>query len=116
MPLSTSKPYCGYLSTGQRYLLGNSVRGGNYSREHLTIAVSRPGEKLLCRVWLIRDADIPEPLRDTYGYTDRQHLAYPHAIEHNGRLYVAYSAGHRGANQNSAELAVIPVEALAVAD
>lgn len=116
MPLSTSKPYCGYLSTGQRYLLGNSVRGGNNSRAHLTIAVSRPGEEMLCRMWLIRDGEIPKPLREIYGYADPQHLAYPHAIEHDGNLYVVYSAGHLGANQNSAELAVISVAALAVDD
>jgi hypothetical protein len=116
MPLSTSKPYCGYLSTGQRYLLGNSVRGGNNSREHLTIAVSRPGQEMLCRMWLIRDAEVPGSLRDIYGYTDPQRLAYPHAIEHDGQLYVVYSAGHLGANQNSAELAVIPVGPLAVDD
>ena len=40
-------------------------------------------------------------------------LAYPYAIEHDGKLYVAYSVGF-GANQNSAEMAVIPVAALAV--
>jgi len=113
LPLATSKPYCGTLSTRQRYQIGNSVRGGNNSRAHLTIAVSRPGEKLLSRLWLIRDAEVPPSLRDTYGCTDRQALAYPHAVEHDGKLYVVYSAGHLPANQNSAELAVIPLAALA---
>ena len=116
MPLSTCQPFCGTLSTGQRYLIGNSVQGGNNSRRHLTIAVSRPRQELLSRMWLIRDSAIPEALRDTYGYTDPQNLAYPHAIEHDGKLYVVYSAGHLPANQNSGELAVIPIADLAVTD
>ncbi|MFH1566555.1 MAG: sialidase family protein, partial [Gemmatimonadota bacterium] len=113
LPLSTSKPYCGHLSTGQRYLVGNSVRGANHSRGHLTIAVSRPGEPQLSHLWLIRDAAVPAALRPVYGYAELQHLAYPHAEERDGRLYVAYSAGPLPANQNSAELAVVPVEELA---
>ena len=40
-------------------------------------------------------------------------LAYPYAVEHDGKLYVAYSnGGGRGGNRNSAELAVIPVASL----
>jgi len=41
----------------------------------------------------------------------------PTAAEHDGYLYVAYSNdGHRGSHLKSAEMAVIPLESLAVAD
>jgi hypothetical protein len=53
---------------------------------------------------------------------ERASLSYPYAIEHEGHLYVGYSnnGGNVGRvgegrelwNNNSAELAVIPVEAL----
>lgn len=109
LPMTTSKPYAGYLSTGQRYLICNTVRDHRGRRWPLTIAVSRPGGKLLCRMWRIRDAVRP-------GETDKRpkHLAYPHAIEHDGKLYVIYSVGANGGNRNSCELAVFSIRQLAV--
>jgi hypothetical protein len=98
-PMVTSKPYAGVLSTGQRYLVSNVCRGNSNSRNCLAIAVSRPGEKSLSRMWRL-DAG--------------RGLSYPDACEHNGKLYVAYSwTEASGGNQNSAKLAVFPVSALA---
>jgi len=108
LPLTGSKPYCGKLSTGQRYLIANTVRHPQRSRAPLTIAVSRPGEKLLCRVFRIRDARRPGA-----GDEVDKNLCYPHAVEYDGKLYVIYSAGV-GSNLNDCELALIPIEALAV--
>ena len=108
LPMTTSKPYAGTLSTGQRYLLGTVCRDHGGKRWPLTIAVGRPGQKTLCRIWRIRDARRPGA-----GDAVDKALAYPHAIEHDGKLYVIYSAGLRG-NRNDCELAILPVNALAI--
>ena len=106
--MTTSKPYCGVLSTAQRYLIANTVRDHGGRRWPLTIAVGRPGAKTLSRVWRIRDG-----LRPGEEGTRNRNLAYPHAVEHDGKLYVVYSVGF-GANLNHCELAVIPISSLAV--
>ncbi len=108
LPMTTSKPYCGTLSTNQRYLICNTVRDHNGRRWPLTIAVGRPDEKTLCRMWRIRDA-----IRSEAGDTQNMALSYPHAIELDGKLYIVYSSGI-GGNRNHAELAVIPVSSLQV--
>ena len=107
LPMTTSKPYAGVLGTGQRYLLCNTVADHANRRWPLTIAVGRPGEKKLCRVWRVRDARRPDA-----GDTVNKNLAYPHAVELDGKLYVIYSSGV-GGNLNDCELAIIPLEALA---
>lgn len=99
-PMVTSKPFAGVLSTGQRFLVANVCRANSNSRNCLAIAVGRPGEKTLCRMWRL-DAGMG--------------LSYPDACEHDGKLYVAYSwTEASGGNQNSAKLAILPVASLAV--
>lgn len=101
MPIAASKMYAGYLSTGQRYLLAN-INSDGY-RELLTVSVSRPGEKQLCRMWSIRNGqDFPHP-------DIRSEWSYPSAVEHDGTLYVVYTAGKR-----SCVMTAIPVASLAV--
>ncbi|MCL4202273.1 MAG: hypothetical protein KJ000_07245 [Pirellulaceae bacterium] len=88
-------------------------------RSPLTIAVSRPGQRELSRVFVIRHALFPEGSGESH---ERAALAYPYAVEHGGRLYVGYSNSGGGVgrtgegrerwNNNSAELAIIPVSAL----
>ncbi len=107
LPMATSKPYAGVLSTGQRYLIGNTTATCGHSRDPLTIAVSRPGEKLFSKVWVIRrgqQAGCDDPTGTK--------LCYPYAAEYDGKLYVVYSVGHLPANQNSAELAVFSLSEL----
>jgi hypothetical protein len=87
----------------------------------LTIAVSRPGETAFSKVFVIRHAEHPGGPGESHG---KAALAYPCAIEHKGKLYVGYSnsgggVGREGKgrelwNNNSAELAIIPVEKLMV--
>ena len=49
------------------------------------------------------------------GQEMSQTLSYPCATEHEGKLYIGYSnGGGRRGNHNSAELAVVPIESLAV--
>ena len=110
LPMATSKPCTGVLSNGQRYLVCTTTADSGKRRSPLTIAVSRPGENVFRKVFVIRPAVFPEGPGES---TPAAALSYPCAIEHEGKLYVGYSngAGRRG-NHNSAELAVIPIEAL----
>ncbi len=119
LPMATSKPYAGVLSTGQRYLVCSTSADGGSRRAPLTIALSRPGETGFSKVFVIRHAVFPEGPGESH---ERVSLSYPYAVEHNGHLYVGYSnnGGNVGRigegrelwNNNSAELAVIPIAEL----
>jgi hypothetical protein len=112
LPMATSKPCTGVLSSGQRYLICTTAANNGGRRAPLTIAVSKPNAKVFGKVFCIRHAVFPEGPGES---NERAGLAYPCAIEHEGKLYVGYSnSGGRRGNQNSAELAVIPVESLKV--
>ncbi len=121
LPMATSKPIAGLLSTGQRYLVCSTSADGGKRRAPLTLAVSRPGEERFSKVFVIRRADFPEGPGESHG---RASLSYPYAVEHEGQLYVGYSndggkvgrvgEGRELWNNNSAELAVIPLGSLRV--
>jgi hypothetical protein len=116
LPMATSKPYAGTLSTGQHYLIGTTTADSGQRRSPLTIALTPPGKSVFSRVLVIRHAEFPEGPGESHPHVA---LAYPYAIEHNGYLYVGYSnsggnVGRMGTgrelwNNNSAELAVIPL-------
>lgn len=111
LPMATSKPAAGVLSTGQRYLVCTTTADSGGRRSPLTIAVSRPGENVFSRAYVIRHALNPGQPGESH---ERAALSYPCATEHGGKLYVGYSNnGGRKGNLNSAELAVIPVASLA---
>lgn len=110
LPMATSKPAAGMLSTGQRYLVCTTTADSGGRRTPLTIAVSKPGESVLSQVFIIRPSIFPQGPGDVAANAA---LSYPYAIEHEGKIYVGYSnSGGRRGNLNSAELAVIPVAAL----
>lgn len=112
LPMATSKPAAGVLSTGQRYLVCTTTADSGGRRYPLTIAVSRPGENVFSKVFVIRHALNPG---QPGGSHEHAALSYPCATEHEGKLYVGYSNnGGRKGNLNSAELAVLPVAKLAV--
>lgn len=112
LPMATSKPAAGVLSTGQRYLVCTTTADSGARRSPLTIAVSRPGKEMFSKVFAIRQATFEDGPGESH---EQARLSYPCAIEHNGKLYVAYSnSKDRRSNFNSAELAVIPVSELAV--
>lgn len=121
LPMATSKPYAGVLSTGQRYLVCSTSADGGKRRSPLTIALSKAGETGFSQVLVIRHAVFPEGPGESH---ERAKLSYPYAIEHDGHLYVGYSnnGGNVGRvgegrelwNNNSAELAAIPVRALMI--
>ena len=114
LPMATSKPCVGMLSNGQHYLIDTTTGDTGARRSPLTIAVSRPGETTFSKVWVIRRSLFPEGPGESHRSTG---LSYPCATEHEGRLYVGYSNNGpaRRGNQNSAELAIIPIEKLVVA-
>ena len=119
LPMATSKPIAGLLSTGQRYLICSISADGGKRRSPLTLAVSKPGESVFSKVYVIRHAEHPAGPGESHP---KAALSYPYAIEHEGHLYVGYSndggkvgrvgEGRELWNNNSAELAVIPVAAL----
>lgn len=119
LPMATSKPCAGVLSNGQRYLIGSTSADGGKRRAPLTIAVSRPAAAQFSHVFVIRHALFPGGPGESHRSAS---LAYPCAVEHDGMLYVGYSnnggnVGRKGAgrelwNNNSAELAIIPIEKL----
>ena len=121
LPMATSKPCAGMLSTGQRFLICSTSADGAKRRSPLTIAVSEPGETRFSKVFVIRHAEFPVGPGESHRNAA---LSYPCALEHQGKLYVGYSndggkAGRIGEgrklwNNNSAELAIIPVEKLKV--
>jgi hypothetical protein len=102
---SSSKLYAGHLSTGQRYLVFNQPKDGEKgfnSRELLVIGVSRPGESSLAKTWCVQN----------HSTADRPAAShYPCAIEHDGRLFVLYTAG---LGRRQCELAIIPITSLQV--
>jgi hypothetical protein len=107
LPMATSKPYAGTLSTGQRFLVCTTTADTGKSRSPLTIAVSRPGESVFSKVFLIRRSLFPEGPGVSGGRVD---FSYPYALEHEGRLYIGYTQKSHAAN----ELAVVPVASLSV--
>lgn len=107
LPMATSKPYAGTLSTGQRFLVCTTTADTGGRRSPLTIAVSKPGETLFSKVFLIR----PSVFEGTPGVSDaRADFSYPYAVEHEGKLYIGYTHKSHAAN----ELAVVPVASLQV--
>ncbi len=112
LPMATSKPCAGMLSTGQRYLICTTTANSGGRRHPLTIAVARPGEPLFRKVFVIRPARFPDGPGESH---ERAGLSYPCATEHEGKLYVGYSNnGGRPGNHNSGELAIIPIASMAV--
>jgi hypothetical protein len=119
LPMATSKPYTGILSTGQHYLICTTTADSGGRRHPLTIAVTRPGETVFSRVFVIRHAEFPQGPGESHTGAA---LAYPYTVEHGGKLYVGYSNSGGGLgrvgvgrelwNNNSAELAIIPVSVL----
>ncbi len=109
LPMTTSKPAAGVLSTGQRYLVCTTAANNGGKRYPLTIAVSKPGKEVFSKVFVIRHAE-----HSGLGESNpKSSLSYPCATEHDGKLYVGFSNnGGRKGNLNSAEMAVIPIDRL----
>ena len=112
LPMATSKPCAGVLSTGQSYLICTTTADSKHRRSPLTIAIGEAGGGTFSQVYTIRHAKLDDGPGES---SPNAQLSYPYAVEHQGKLYVGYSNsnGRRG-NHNSAELAVIPIESLRI--
>lgn len=107
LPMATSKPYAGILSNGQRFLVCTTTADTGGRRSPLTIAVSKPGESVFRRIFVIRTS----VFAGTPGVSDPSaDFSYPYAVEHDGKLYVGYTHKSHAAN----ELAVIPLDPFGV--
>jgi hypothetical protein len=105
LPMATSKPYAGILSTGQRYLVCTTTADTGGARSPMTIAVSKPGETFFSKVFLVRRSVFPEGPGVSAPNAD---FSYPYAVEHDGHLYIGYTHKSHIAN----ELAIVPVDRL----
>ena len=101
-PVAAAKPYAGVLSTRQRYLITNLT-----NRDTMVIAVGKPGERTLCRIWRVRHGRSRQPLYP--GRAKGPQWSYPYAHEHHGKLYVVYSMG-----KEDCGLTILPVKSLTV--
>jgi len=110
-PLTPSQPFTGRLSTGQKYLLTDSLEEG---RCLLTLAVTGPEGGLFRRIFKLRHQQWPA-VRLFGGWGDGSRVgmatewSYPNAFERNGNLYIAYTQG-----KEDCGLSIVPVEVLAV--
>jgi hypothetical protein len=107
LPMATSKPYAGILSTGQRYLVCTTTADTGGKRSPLTIAVSKPGESVFSKVFVIRRSVFEGTPGVSAANAD---FSYPYAVEHEGKLYIGYTHKSHAAN----ELAVISVTSLEI--
>jgi hypothetical protein len=107
LPMATSKPYAGILSTGQRYLVCTTTADTGGSRSPLTIAVSKPGETIFSKVFVIRTS-----VSDSTPGVSAPNIdfSYPYAVEHEGKIYIGYTNKSHAAN----ELAIVPVSNLEI--
>jgi len=117
-PLEASQPFAGKLSTGQNYLLTNSLEDG---RSLLSIAVTGPEGGLFKRIFKVRHQKWPA--RRLFGGFNAEswtgekgswvgkptEWSYPNACEHDGKLYITYSMG-----KEDCVLSIIPIEVLAI--
>ncbi len=84
-PDATSKNFTGRLSNGWYYLINNANPRG---RDPLVISFSRDGWTFSHPIALRKDAG---PLRYQGAYKGSGTFQYPHALEHNGALWVIYA-------------------------
>ena len=93
-PNSSSKLFSLQTSTGMRVLISNA--NPNVGRRQLHLSISKDGLVFKHMALL----DIPSPKPGT--------LQYPHAIEHDGKLLIAFSR-----NKNQSEIFHVPLSAIA---
>lgn len=109
LPISTTKPFCGYLADGRPYLIFNeSIDGDPTGRSRLLMGIGQKGTFTIDHMVVVDE-----------GYRgiecERMRLSYPYAKQIGSNLYVAYSyesAPGTGHNHNDAMLAIIDVNSL----
>lgn len=105
-PLAPSQPFSGKLSSGHNYLLTNNLED---KRCLLSIALTDSGGGLFRHIFKVRHQQWPKVRLFENSLGKPTELAYPVAMEHNGKLYIIYSQG-----KEDCVLSIIPIEALNV--
>ena len=82
LPMTTSKPYAGRLSSGEPYLICTTAMDSGSKRTPLTIALGPPGASTFSRVLVIRRSEHDGEVESHPG----AQLSYPYAIELDGQL------------------------------
>ncbi len=105
---ASSKLYAGILSTGQKYVVFNyPMSNGTDGREVLALAISAKNEQELkfSKLFKIRSSKLAGSPADSH---------YPCVLEYDKKLFVIYTAEFPGEKKRQCELAIIPIESLAV--
>ncbi|MBQ8758181.1 MAG: exo-alpha-sialidase, partial [Clostridia bacterium] len=103
IPLSSSKIYSGTLSDGRNYIVGNircQSDPSSHVRDKLAIFFSRKGEMKFDKGFLLQNNKCRE--EKFFGMWH-----YPCCYEHDGKLYVIYSANTGDGNTRGAVVSVI---------
>lgn len=109
LPATSSKTCAGTLSTGQRYLAFSMPPSTDQMRPRdvLAMAMSAPGGDYFCKIVAIRK-DTP-PDAQVAEYPKGRGWAYPSVLEHEGQVYIAYSA-----TKERCCLSILPLDELRV--
>jgi hypothetical protein len=86
IPHGGGRPMLGRLKDGQHFLVANMR-----SRNTLILALSKPGTFSFDRLYRLLDKPSP-PVRMPPAGAKRSQWGYPSGIEHDGKLYIVYSA------------------------
>lgn len=86
IPHGGGRPMLGRLPDGRHFLVANMR-----SRNTLVLALSKPGTFAFDRMYRLLDKPSP-PVRMPPAGAKRSQWGYPSAIEHDGKLFVVYSA------------------------
>jgi len=105
----SSKLYAGTLKDGRGYIVFNYVPSGKLvddieDRKVLAIAISKDGSNpfSFSAIYKIQASGGGNPVLSHY----------PCVLEHDGNLYIVYTANFAGENKRQCELAIVPVKSL----
>jgi len=101
IPFGSSKIYSGTLSDGRNYVVGN-ILSNYHRRDKLAIFFSEKNSVKFTKGFLLQDGNI-----EGTDYFGAWH--YPCCCEHNGKLYVIYSANTGDGNTRGAVVSVIDI-------
>jgi hypothetical protein len=108
LPMATTKPFCGCLDDGRHFLVFNdSIDGMPHDRSRLMLGICAKGSFRIEKLYIIDEG--------TPSAGGRLWLSYPSARQIGDKLYIVYScdsAPKKGANNNDAMLAIVPLCAL----
>jgi len=107
----SSKLYAGRLKDGRGYIVFNyppSDKPVDEDRKVLAIAISKDGGNpfSFSNIYKIQ---APGGANPVLSY-------YPSVLEHNGNLYIVYTANFAGENKRQCELAIVPLKSLTTKD